>query len=129
MSVETVLKTRLDGYAGLSALIATRVYPNVLPQNVTLPAISYRRVTAERISAMGSDSGVVRARFQFDVWAVSYADARAVTEQLRGALQRWRNASGTVIQDTFFLNEIDLYEDETRVHHVAVDFEINYEES
>lgn len=126
MSVETEIFSRLSGFAGLSALVGTRIGPNILPQSTTYPAISYRRVSAERASAMGADPGNVRARFQVDVFAETYASARAVAEQVRQALQRWTNNSGTVIQGTYYLNEVDLYEDETQIHHLALDFEVNY---
>ena len=131
MTVEAEIYDRLSGHAGLSALVINRIYPNHVPQNVTLPAVSYHRVSAVRPSAMGADSGVVRARFQVDVWASSFADAsgaRPVAEQVRLALQRWSTTSGTIVQETFFLNERDLYEDRRDLHHAALDFEINYEE-
>ena len=128
MPIEGTLYTRLTTHAGLSALIVDRVFPNHLPQDVTYPAISYRRVTAPRVSNYGSDAGIVRARFQIDVWASSYDSASAVREQVRLALQRWSNTAGTVVQDTFFLDDQELYEDDIDVHHFPLDFEIIYEE-
>ena len=132
MSVEATLYTRLTTHAGLSALIAARVHPNKLPQGVTLPAVSYRRVSAERVPAMGSDTGLVRARFQFDAWAAGYQAMLDVKEQLRAALERWSTTTGTVIQDIFYRNETDMFESanerEAEVHHGALDFEIIYEE-
>ncbi len=128
MSIETVLFTRLTTHAGLSVLIGARVYPGAMPQKVTYPAVSYSRVAASRVSAMGADTGLVRARFQFDAWCEKYSDVRAVAVQLRAALQRWSTTTGTVIQDIYFVSEVDLYEDETRVHHAALDFEVIYQE-
>lgn len=128
MTVETVLYDRGVAHAGLSALISTRLYPGVLPQKCTYPAVNYSRIFASRVPAMGADTGLVRARFQFDIWADTYAAARAVAEQVRAAYQRWRNTAGTVIQDIYFVGEVDLYEDETRIHHAALDFEIIYQE-
>ena len=133
MSIETEIFTRLTTFAGLSALIATRAYPNVMPQGVTYPAVTYRRVSATRFPAMGADTGLVRARFQVDSWAVDYAGVRVVAEEVRKALQRWTNPTGTVVQDTFVVNEIDLFEpsvdtDDAGLQHVATDFEIFYEE-
>lgn len=131
MTIETTLYTRLTGFAGLSALVAARIHPNLLPQNTPYPAISYRRVTAERPSAMGGDCGVVRGRFQFDVWAELYSDAVAVRAQLRLALQRWRNIAGTVVQDGFLLTQLDLFEPDSGpngLHHFADDYEIIFEE-
>ena len=128
MAIEATLYTRLTTHAGLSALVVDRVFPNHLPQDVTYPAISYRRVTSSRPSNFGADAGIVRARFQIDVWASSYDSASAVREQVRLALQRWSNTAGTVVQDTFFIDDQELYEDDIDVHHFPLDFEIIYEE-
>ena len=135
MSIESEIFDRLTGFAGLSALVGTRVYPQILPQDPTYPAISFRRVSAVRPSAMGSDVGVVFARFQVDVWDqddeagdAGYDSAKAVSEQVRLALQRWRTTTGTIVQDTFFITEQDLYVDALEVHHLALDFEVIYEE-
>lgn len=134
MTIETEIYDRLSGHAGLSALVGTRVYPSLLPQDPTFPAITFSRVSAQRVAAMGSDPGVVQARFQFDVWTQiadgvdAYESMRNVMEQLRLALERWRTTSGTIVQDTFFDNELELYEDDIEVHHGIFDAEIIYEE-
>ena len=136
MTVEAEIYTRLKDFAGLSALVSDRIYPVTMPQNVEMPAVSYRRVSAERISAMGVDTGLVRARFQVDCWSGEHDDgtvgtfdeARAVAKQVRLALQRWRNTSGTVVQDTFMIGDQDLHEHDTETYHAALDFEIFYEE-
>ena len=132
MSVESVLVTRLSGFAGLTALIGTtppRLYYGEMPQKTALPAVSYGRVTAQRVPAMGADTGLVRARFQFDVWAANAKSARQVVEQLRLALQRWSNTSGTVIQDIHVAGDVDLGLDpDTLEHHSAIDFEVVYVE-
>ena len=77
---------------------------------------------------MGSDTGLARARIQVDGWAKSYDEVRAVAEQVRLALQRWSNSVGTVVQDIYILNELDLYETETRLHRVMFDFDVVYVE-
>lgn len=129
MSLDTVLYTRLTTFAGLTALIENRVYArNELPQGAVLPAVSFMRAGVERVSAMGVDTGLARARIQVDAWASTYDGVRAVAEQLRLALQRWRNATGTVVQDTYVLTELDLYETETRLHRVMFDFDVVYVE-
>lgn len=129
MSVETELYTRLSGYTTLTNLTSTRQHPNVLPENETMPAISWRRVSDQRVSAMGADVVNVRARFQIDCWASTYTSMRAVADAVRGALQRYSNLStGGVIEDTYFLNQTEFYENDTGIHHAALDFEINYRE-
>jgi len=129
MSVETVLVARANGYAGLTALISTRFYYQQLPQNPTLPAVVYSRISAERPSCMGADAGLVRARFQLDVYAADPKSARLVMEQLRQCFQRWTNSSGTVVQDTFIVSDVDIGPDpDTLEHHSSLDIEVIYQE-
>lgn len=129
MSFETTIFSRLSGFAGLSSLVSSRIYPNTLPQNPTLPALTFRRVSTVPFSAMSNDTGVTRCRLQVDVWARKYSDLDAVGDQVRQALQRWRNTgAGTEVLSSFYLNAVDLYEPENEIHHRAMDFEIDYRE-
>lgn len=78
---------------------------------------------------MGSDIGIVSARFQIDVIALSYAGMRAVMEQARLALQRYRDAaSDPEVLETFIQNEQELYEDETDLHHGVLDVLVHHRE-
>lgn len=137
MSIEKELYTRLSGFGALTSLLgaATHIFPNVIPQGKTLPAISYQRITTDRVSAMGADRPDVIARFQVTVWAGGgadkngYADAKAVAAQIRAALERYSvTGPDATIQDIFFINEFDLYDDAARAHGVACDFRVHYEE-
>lgn len=113
----------------MAALVGTRVYPNPAPQNVVAPFVTYQRISAVRPSGMGSDIGIVSARFQFDVIAASYASMRSVMDQLRQSLQRFRSAvTSPPVMDTFIQNELDLYDDETDLHHGVLDAMLHYRE-
>lgn len=133
MSLETAIYTRLSGFSALTALVGgasnPRIYPNWMPQSTAKPAIAYARIFAERFSAFVQDSGVVRAMVRFDIFADTYDSALAVKEQLRAALQRFQVSSPTKVFDTYVENEIDLYETETELHHLVIDFEFNYVEA
>lgn len=129
MTVEAAIYDRLSGYAGLTSLVGTRISPGFKLQDGNLPAVTYQRVTAQRFSAMSVDSGVVKARYQIDVWAATYASAIAVREAVRGALQRYNTAIGTTIYDVYLSSETDLYENDTKQYHIAMDFEVNYRET
>ena len=58
-----------DLYAQLSAVAALggRVYPLVLPQNITYPAVSYQRISAPRISTFNGDLDLVKATIQVEL--------------------------------------------------------------
>lgn len=125
MSLESELYARLSGYSGLTALVSSRIYPNVAPQDVAYPYVAWRRVSAERPPGMGSDAGIVAVRIQLDAFATSYLGARAVAEQLRLALQRWRApAASPEILDSFIVGDLDTFEPDPALHHAVIDASI-----
>lgn len=132
MSLESVLYDRLTTHAGLSALTVLRVYPLKMPQDVTLPAIVWQRISGERVGAMGADTGLVLARFQFTVWDDDFDGLIAVAEQLRLALARWSTSGPPVVQQVFFMAETDLFEAakerEAEAYGRAADYLVAYEE-
>lgn len=129
MAIAEAIYARLDGAAGLTALVSHRIYPVQAPQAATLPYVIYREVSAERISAMGADTGMVRPRYQVSVFASSWSSAHAVATQVRLALQRFRGTSaGVTIEEIFMQNSLELTDDEIEVKHIAMDFEINHRE-
>lgn len=128
-AIYEALYSRLSGFAGLTALVGTRIYPNRAVQDAARPYVVFRRVTSRRHSSFGADDGVVEARFQVDVFDEDHASAQAVREQVRQALQRWSGTeASTVVQDTYFEGETDLYEDDRDLHHLADDYRVVYEE-
>src|SRR5688500_18229280 len=116
---------RAAAFAGITDILGAdpRLYFEEMPQNVTYPAGRYGRIGDERPSCMGVDAGLVRARFQFDAYAETQKAARLLVEQYRLCFQRWSNASGTVVQDTFVISSADLGLDpDVRVYHSSIDF-------
>jgi hypothetical protein len=129
MAIAEAIFALLDGAAGLTALTSHRIYPVNAAQSATLPFVVYREVSAERISAMGVDTGMVRPRYQVSVFASSWSSARAVAVQVRLALQRFRGTSaGVTIEEIFMLNSLELTDDNIEVKQVVMDFEINHRE-
>lgn len=132
--LEQAVYSRLTGHAGLAALVGSRVYPLVLPQRPTLPAVTYQRVEALRQSAMGVDTGLASARVQVDSWATTYAGSKGVAAQVRAALQRWRGTeAGVTVEDAFLERDQDLFEDEGssaegKLYRVSQDYLIWYRE-
>ena len=61
MAIEAGLYAHLVGSAGVTALVATRVYPLLVPQDATLPAIAYQRISGPRDHTHDGPSGVTPA--------------------------------------------------------------------
>jgi hypothetical protein len=124
--IEQALFSRLSTFAGL---ITVPIYPDILPQNAAMPTVTFQRITTERVSVMGVDSGIARARFQVDSWSRDYGNVKAIAAQVRAALQRFRGIVGSdEILEIFILNEADLFEPDTLIHRVSQDYEVNHRE-
>ncbi len=97
-TLEEGLMSYLSTYSGLTALISNRVYLMFKPQSVTLPCLSYQRISTERIlthDTSGSTGTLAHPRFQFDAWATTYASAKAINDQVRAALNGKTGSIGT----------------------------------
>ena len=128
MSAESILHTRLSGFAGLTALVSARIYPLIVPQGkLDLgPCVTYQRISTQpRESCMVEDVGIVRTRMQVTAWADTFTGGKAVADQVRQALQRY---STTGLQDTYIIGEYDLYDEEALKYGAAIDAEMVYEE-
>ena len=119
------VRTRLTVYAGTTALIGTRAFFGFLPQNPTLPASVVQQISGPREHAMGSDVDKFPARVQVKAHATTRAGAKALAEQQRAALQRYTGTSaGTVVGDSFLIDEDDEAEPEVGIWTVRQDFRV-----
>lgn len=137
-ALETVLYTRLSGYASLTALVSTRIYPSVLPADATYPCVAFWRIGGEAPArAMSTDGSLRRTMVQVnclakDASGVSgHSKAADIAAQVLAALRRYSTSSGTIIQAVFTTNEgLDLGLDPQLLAHTRVlEFEVWWEES
>ena len=128
MLIEEAIYSYLSGHAGLIALVGTRIYPLVMPQNTILSAVTFSKVSGPRVHAMQQDAGLAYPRFQVSCWGATYKSAKDVAAQVRAALQDFKGTMGGVggvaVSGVFIQDENDLYEPGTQVYHVALDFTI-----
>jgi hypothetical protein len=82
VSAETAVRAVLLADATVAALVGDRIYPKTLPQDVTLPAITYQRISTIGDLDLDGDQATAAVRVQLNLWSESYdgvcALARAV---------------------------------------------------
>jgi hypothetical protein len=86
MSIEQGLVAHLLADGTVAAIISNKVHPGAIPQNGTLPAIVYNRISSLRDVDMGGPSSFVRVRMRVDCWHTSYAGVKALADAVRAAL-------------------------------------------
>lgn len=97
MTPEVAVRTRLIEDATVYALVGTRIYPDVLPQSPTLPAVVYFRASALP-DGLTQDRriGPEQPRIQIDAWATTRAQTDQVYSAVKAALHgnQWTTADG-----------------------------------
>jgi hypothetical protein len=132
--VEVNLFNRLTQFSGLIPYVGSRVYPVKMPQNASLPVITFQRISGERVFAMDKGSGLAFPRFQIDVWSKSYKEVKEIAEQVRLALEGYRNiSSGVDINGILYLGDTDEFSSEgtdlqQEIFRVSMDFRIWHNE-
>jgi len=108
---------------------AARIYPNVLPQGVTLPAIRYFQVSDPSMHTQSGRSNLRHPRWQLDCYAETYLAARSLAEQVITAIDGYTGLMGSsTCHAGFEENMRDNHDPETNRHWVSVDVEIWYSE-
>lgn len=142
MLVEQALKQILSDDAGVVTLVGGKVFPGILSQSVTYPAVSYRQVHRKTEPVMDSATTTPpNSHFWFVSAAKgsgteAYQKAKLIDEAIRLALQGYQ---GTVtlatsppvslyIQGIFFLDSADEYIDSTQTHEVGSLYAIRHEQ-
>lgn len=101
-----------------TGLIGDRVLPKKLDEDGEFPQVVYHRISAPRQYSQAGDTGLVTARYQFDVWARDPDAADAAADALIDVLSG-RSFGG--ITFTFIVNDRDDYEPETGLYRRIVD--------
>lgn len=113
----------------LQAKLNNRLYPQVLPQKVELPAVAYTSVSIERLHALNKDTGFAKHRLQFACYAKALIHAVETSELIRAQLQDFSgDMSGIYIGGVLIMSETSDYESATGLYCVRLEFEFQYEE-
>lgn len=81
MSVETDFVTAILADAGITALIDDRLEPVRIPDDATLPAMSYRLISSVPIGS--GNPRCERARIQLDLTAATYTSLKGLRDAVK----------------------------------------------
>lgn len=118
MTISSLVKTALS-VSGVTSIVGSRIYPTLLPQAPTYPAITYGRVS--NTGQMGTT--VLReSRYQIDCWATTYAATQTLAAAVKAALEEHTDTDQTPgIKMSRVVNELDDYDSDAEVYRTIVD--------
>lgn len=124
LTLEESIYAKLSTTSGVTALVSTRIYPDVIPQDIAMPAVAYQRITAVREMAHDGPSGLASVRVQFTIAAASYSSAKAIAAVIRTTLDGFSGTMGSggcTVEGAFVENDYDGYNQEGGEYVVRVD--------
>lgn len=86
MAAEDALYTLLSGAAGVTALVSTRIYPDVLPEDCAYPAVVFARQSTEPYLGIGNQVFGTDVGLAIGCWATTRTSADAVAAAVEAAL-------------------------------------------
>lgn len=140
--IQEGLYAYLSQNAGVSALVSTRIYPIVIPEQAYAdatrqPCIVYSFDGKERQVRFSGTDSLVAASVQIDCYARTYASAHAVALAVRTAMVDYSGIwtgtgspqSSNDIKKVFIENEFDLMDIEPGLYRVSQTYTIWYDEA
>lgn len=132
---DTVARLKADGT--LSALVSTRIYPQIAPASSGSPPNDH--IVLSRISAMPVDShdgasGLVAESLQVSCLATTHLGAQAIADAVNGSLDGTDGTIGTTTGVRYRrtgerdIPSIDAENQERQIYGVQVDFEVWHQE-
>ena len=128
--IDIAIYARLMGFQGLTALVYNRIYKIEVPEDLPViaggNAVVFQRISETAGTCIDGSVTETTARYQFSAYSVnSSADARSISKQLSAAMQGYRVAPIRACESTAG-GGMDLYDPDTRIHHIPIDFFVTY---
>lgn len=116
-----MLYSHLSGNGGVAAVVGNRIYPLVLPQEGTLPAVRYQLISREELHVRPPAPLLVTRRYQVDGFAQSYATVKTLETALRTALYGFNKQVDACILTTFIESMRDEDDPEVGIFRTSMD--------
>ena len=127
MTIEEAIRTYLLTQTGLTALVSTRIVVDEVTDGVTLPAVSYQKISDVKSHFLTGQSTLENPIFQYTAYATTKAVAKSVATQLKLALCDYQGTlSGLQIQKIELQNEFSNSETDgvDRIYAEDLEFQI-----
>jgi hypothetical protein len=125
VNLESALRAYL--IAVLNAQVGSRVYLMALPQKVTLPALTYQRISSPVVQHR-DDSDFAKVRMQIDGWADDYAGTEVLYNATRIAMKTFKRASDPRVDKALFHDMRPLYDPDIKRWRASMDYMIFVDE-
>lgn len=124
MSYRAKVRDTLLSDASVGAIVDTRIYALRAPQDVPTPYVLLSTISYESINTLAGRTGLETARVRCDLYGSSYNELvgeSGLVEAICAALDAATDFSALFVFGT------ELFEDDTKLYHVVLDFSVWYD--
>lgn len=121
--VHEAIRALLLSDTNVTALVGTRIYPVHMPLNAVVPNITIHEISGPEDYVTGHGY----PRYQISCWSETFTEATTIKNAVKAGLNRFKGVVyGLNIQNISLLDCEDLYEPESKLYHIPIDFQIVY---
>lgn len=130
--IEDAFYSLISNDSTITDIVEDRIYPSNLPDNPTLPALTYFNVGTFPLGQHGSPASLEKTRIQIDAYADTSRNAKLLIDTVRKAIESYRGTIGGLRIDTILVLDhamgdyADITEDYRRTTEVEIWHEAKY---
>lgn len=122
-----LIYSRLSTDGDILAYVGTKIYPDIVPQNVQYPFVVYTIVNSLPIDFKDGQSNLEEITLQVDVYTQNYDDTQELSNLIRNRLDRFvGTVEGVEVQTIKYVSsDSQVFNAELSVYWMSIDFMIN----
>ena len=122
-----LIYNRLSTEGAILAYVRTKIYPDIVPQNVQYPFVVYTIVNSLPVDFKDGQSNLEEITLQIDVYTQSYDDTQDLSNLIRNRLDRFVGIVEDVeVQSIKYMSATSqVFNAELSVYWTSIDFRIN----
>lgn len=121
MPLESKVYSALVATTRITDTVGTRIYPLILPQEPTLPAITYQRITGEKQNHLEGYANLEQVRLQIDIWGTTLTGCKTMSTVVHSVLGAAPDFKALLIYD---MDLSEYLEDGTILYRISQDYSI-----
>lgn len=122
-----LIYSRLSTDGDILAYVGTKIYPDIVPQNVQYPFVVYTIVNSLPVDFKDGQSNLEEITLQVDVYTQNYDDTQELSNLIRNRLDRFvGTVEGIEVQTIKYVSsDSQVFNAELSVYWMSIDFMIN----
>lgn len=119
-----LIYSRLSTDGAILAYVGSKIYPDIVPQNVQYPFVVYTITNSTPVDYKDGQSNLEEIEIQVDVYTQNYDDTQDLANLIRNRLDRFvGTVEGVEVQSIkYTASDSQIYNAELSVYWMSVDF-------